>query len=259
MTSSGEERDVATDLQASVPSAAPDPPPVPGAAPVADVRWFPTVTVGGRRYQRCTVRTPWLRPGDDMGAFMAAALGPVLLPGDVALVSEKALVISAGLGVPVHQVRVRPLARWLAARVRPTNGSRGLSIPEKMEYVLRQGGVARILAAVAVAGLTRPFGVRGGFYLVAGRVARAMDGLRPPFEDLLLASLSPAVAGRMARRMAVQVGVPVAVVDMNDRGGSIRAVSHPVISRRRLRRALADNPMGQRDTRTPIGVIRPVP
>lgn len=172
--------------------------------------------------------------------------------------SEKALVISAGLGVPVDRIAVSPLARWLAGRVRPTEGSKGLSIPEKMEYVLRESGRVRLLAAVAVAGLTRPLGLRGGFYLVAGRVARAMDGLRPPFEHLLLASLSPRVATAMALRLSARLGNPVAVIDMNDRGGSIRAVSHPVISKRRLRRALADNPLGQRDTRTPIGLIRPV-
>lgn len=193
-----------------------------------------------------------------MGAAMATALAPILQPGDVALVSEKALVISAGLGVPVDRIAVSPLARWLAGRVRPTEGSKGLSIPEKMEYVLRESGRVRLLAAVAVAGLTRPLGLRGGFYLVAGRVARAMDGLRPPFEHLLLASLSPRVAKAMALRLSARLGNPVAVIDMNDRGGSIRAVSHPVISKRRLRRALADNPLGQRDTRTPIGLIRPV-
>lgn len=251
--SSQSEPDMTQDTQAPPRGSA-----LPPASPSPGIRWFPPVTVRGRRYERATARTPWLQPGDDMGAAMATALAPILQPGDVALVSEKALVISAGLGVPVDRIAVSPLARWLAGRVRPTEGSKGLSIPEKMEYVLRESGRVRLLAAVAVAGLTRPLGLRGGFYLVAGRVARAMDGLRPPFEHLLLASLSPRVATAMALRLSARLGNPVAVIDMNDRGGSIRAVSHPVISKRRLRRALADNPLGQRDTRTPIGLIRPV-
>lgn len=84
-----------------------------------------------------------------------------------------------------------------------------------------------------------------------------MDGLRPPFEDLLLPSLTPRVARALVCDLAGAVGVPVAVVDMNDRGGSIRAVSPGGVPPRRLRRVLADNPLGQRDTRTPIGLVRP--
>jgi F420-0:gamma-glutamyl ligase len=221
-----------------------------------DVRWWPVVTVDGVCYQRATVRTPWIRPGDDLGAALADGLAPLLRNGDLAIVSEKVVVISAGLGVPVADVTVGPLARRLASWVRPTAGSRGLSIPEKMEYVVRQVGSVRMLIATALAGLTRPLGIHGVFYLVAGQKARAMDGMRPPFEDLLLPPLPPRQAHSIALQLARRLAAPVAIVDMNDRGGSIRAVSHPVISKRRLRRILADNPLGQRDTRTPIGLVR---
>ncbi|MGH3666486.1 MAG: hypothetical protein ACRDU8_10445 [Egibacteraceae bacterium] len=222
-----------------------------------DLRWQPSVDVDGIRYDRAVVRTEWILPGDDLGRVLCDHVGGQVRPGDLAIVSEKVAIISAGFGVPVAQVQVSPLAQRLAGWVRPTAGSRGLSIPEKMQYVLKEAGHARILVATAIAGLTRPLGIRGAFYLVAGRPARAMDGLRPPFEELLLPSLPPGVALRMARTLAAAVGTPVAIVDMNDRGGSIRAVSHPVIAKRRLRRVLADNPLGQRDTRTPIGLVRP--
>lgn len=209
--------------------------PSPGGEGGTDpaVRWFPTVTVDGVRYARATVRTPWIEPGDDLGALLADRLGPLARPGDIAIVSEKAVVIAAGLGVPVADVVVSPLARRLAGR-------------------------PRLLLASALAAVTRPLGIRGAFYLVAGREARSVDGLRPPFEHLLLPSLPPGDARRRAQEMASRLGGPVAVVDMNDRGGSVRAVSHPVISARRLRRVLAGNPLGQRDTRTPIGLVRPV-
>ncbi len=194
--------------------------PVRNSSTAADVRWHPAVAVDGVRYRRATVRTPWIRPGDDLAEFLVDGLAPLLRNGDVAIVSEKAVVIAAGLGVPVAEVTVGPLARRLAGWVRPTAGSRGLSIPEKMEYVIRQVGRVRVLTATVLAGLTRPLGFHGVFYLVAGQKARAMDGMRPPFEDLLLPPLAPRQSRRMAVDLAQRLGAPVAIVDMNDRGGS---------------------------------------
>jgi hypothetical protein len=80
--------------------------------------------------------------------------------------------------------------------------------------------------------------------------------MRPPFEHLLIPPLEPRVAQRIALRIERHLGWPVAIVDINDRGGSIRTLSRPVISHRKLRKVLADNPLGQRDERTPIGVVR---
>ncbi len=226
------------------------------AAAAPEVRWFPRVDVGGITYARAVVRTHWIQFGDDLGGVLIDKLKPILRHGDLAIVSEKAATIAEGLTVPASTVSASPLACALASLVRPTDGSRGLSIPEKMEYVLRDVGHARILLAAATAALTRPLGLRGGFYLVAGRVARAMDGMRPPFDDTLIPPLAPRAAHRIACALAERLGWPVAIVDINDRGGSIRTLSRPVIPPRRLRRVLADNPLGQRDERTPIGVVR---
>lgn len=222
------------------------------------VRWRGTVDVGGVRYVRAVVRTQWIEAGDDLGGILVRELGPLLDDGDLVIISEKAATIAEGLAVPACNVPAGSLATRLAGWVRPTESSRGLSIPEKMEYVLREAGRSRILFATATAALTRPLGVRGGFYMIAGRVARAMDGMRPPFEHVLIPPLTPRVASALARSLADRLGWPVAIVDMNDRGGSIRSISHRVMSARRLRRVLLDNPLGQRDERTPIGLVRRV-
>jgi hypothetical protein len=86
--------------------------------------------------------------------------------------------------------------------------------------------------AVLAAAVTRPLGIHGAFYVVAGRTARAIDGMRPPWEDLLLLQLHPPQGLEIARRPARRVGIPVAIVDMNDRASSVRAVSHHKVSRR---------------------------
>jgi hypothetical protein len=104
----------------------------------SSLQWMPDVHVDGACYQRAVAQTEWIRPGNDLGAVMVEHLGASLQPGDVVIVSEKAVIISNGRGVPVEQVKVGRLARWLAAAVRPTEGSRGLSIPEKMACVLQR-------------------------------------------------------------------------------------------------------------------------
>lgn len=215
-----------------------------------------TVTVGTERFERVIARTHWIEPGEDLGRVMRTSLGSHKRAGDWAIVSEKATVIAQGLALPAHDVRPGPFARWLAGRVRPTKGSRGLSIPEKMQLVVSEIGLARTVAAVAAAAVTRPFGVRGAFYVVAGDFARGVDGMRPPLEDLLLPPLDSARGKAIAQALERAVGMPVAIVDINDRGGSVRCVSGPEPSARLLMRILRDNPLGQRAQQTPMGLVR---
>lgn len=143
------------------------------ATPLAPGEVFKSnVTVDGERFERIIARTHWIEPGEDLGGVMRAALDTHRRAGDWAIVSEKATVIAHGLALPARDVKPGRLARWLAGRVRPTRGSRGLSIPEKMELVVSEIGLARTLAAVLASAVTRPLGVRGAFYVVAGDFAR---------------------------------------------------------------------------------------
>jgi hypothetical protein len=99
--------------------------------------------------------------------------------------------------------------------------------------------------------------MHGTFYRVAGSVARDIDGGRPPYESLLFPPLEPAVAHDISTDLERALGVGVGIVDLNDFGGSIRAVSPQSLPARTLAAVLADNPMGQRSTSTPMMVIRP--
>jgi hypothetical protein len=216
-----------------------------------------SVAVDGRRYQRATVQTPWLGSADDLVATMRAALDGVAQGGDTLLLTEKVAVLLTGRAVPAATVHPGRLARWLAGRVQPVGHSRGLSIPEKMQYVLDHAGRARIALAAASTALTRPFGLRGTFFRIAGSLARDLDGMRPPYLGLLLPPLPLAEARRLAEALADELGTGVAVVDINDRGGSVRAASHDALEAELLFAVLRDNPLGQAHTSTPIGLVRP--
>jgi F420-0:gamma-glutamyl ligase len=232
-------------------------PPLMLPAPLSPGQTFlAPISVRSQQFDRIVVCTPWLTPGADLAQFLRSTVSGWLAPGDLVAISEKAVVVATGRGVPAAEVRAGRLARLVARQVRPTGNSRGLSIPEKAQLVIDMVGRWRVLLAVAAGAITRPVGLHGAFYLVAGYIARSMDGMRPPYDDVLLPPLSPWTARATAEQLTTELGHPVAIVDINDRGGSVRAVPGSVMSKRLLAAVLADNPMGQRDQSTPVVVVR---
>jgi hypothetical protein len=175
---------------------------------------------------------------------------------DTVVVSEKVAILLTGRAIPVGSPG--RVARAMSRFVRPPAESYGLSVPEKMQFVVDSVGVWRVFAAAAVSAMTRPIGVRGVFYRVAGPLARDVDGALPPYEHLLFPPLPQADAAQLCAELQSALGVGVCIADLNDFGGRIRAASPlappiPVLSE-----VLADNPLGQRLTGTPFGVIRPL-
>lgn len=201
------------------------------------------------------VRTRWLDADDDLAEALAEHLPP-LRHDDTVVVSEKVVILLTGGAVPIEAIRVGQVTRLLARAVRPRKGSRGLSVPEKMQYVVNRTGWRRVLVAALCSAATRPFGRRGDFYRVAGPLARDIDGARPPYEHLLLPPLPASTAAQICDRLQARLGVGLAIVDVNDFGGSIRATSSRALPAERLLRVLADNPLGQRLQGTPFGIVR---
>lgn len=214
------------------------------------------VSVAGVEYLRLPLRTPWLNATDDLVLALKENL-KLARPGDTIGVSEKVVVLLTGRTVDVSTVQPRRLAQFLAAHVRPRTDSKGLSVPEKMEYVVRTVGLRRIIPAAIGCALTRPLGMRGTFYRLAGSVARDVDGGRPPYEDVIFPPLDAKVAQKICADLERALDIGVSIVDLNDFGGSIRAVSPRSLSQQTLAAVLSDNPMGQRLTSTPFVLVRP--
>lgn len=221
-----------------------------------DVRAWSRRRCAGRDYARAPLPTRWLRASDDLATVLSEH-ADLLRQGDTVAISEKVAVLLTGRAVSMSTVAPSRLARLLARLVRPREGSRGLSVPEKMEYVRGAVGSPRVVAAALASAVTRPLGVHGVFYRIAGDVARDLDGGRPPYEQLLLPPLPAVDAERLCAELEAGLGVGVAVVDLNDFGGSIRAASTRALPARVLFEVLADNPLRQRLTGTPFVIVRP--
>ena len=214
------------------------------------------VHAAGADYLRHAVHTRWLQEDDELILSLKENLREARL-GDTVAVSEKVVILLTGRVVDIGTVRPGWLALTLARHVRPRTDSCGLSVPEKMEYVVRSIGRTRAIAAALGCALTRPLGVRGAFYRLAGSIARDIDGGRPPYEKVLFPPLTPAVAQWICADLERALGIGVSIVDVNDYGGSIRATSPRSLPARTLAAVLRDNPMGQRLRSTPFVLVRP--
>ena len=218
-----------------------------------------TIDVSGTRWERLLIRTHVIQPGEDIVATVERYVRPYVQPGDWAFVGQKAVSIAQRRLVREQSVHPRPLAEWLSGHVKRTPFGRGLGRPATMEIALREAGVARILLACAVHLAGRPLGRSGDFYRIAGRKVASIDGVTewalPPFNRYIV--LHPRDADEVCRRIARRIGVPAAIVDLNDLGGEVLGAS-PGIDRRMLARVVADNPLGQGPFRTPLGLARAV-
>ena len=221
---------------------------------------FARSSVDGRDYARAPIRTRLFVGGDSLLDGLTDALRDVELePGDVVAVSEKAVAICQGRSYPVDEVRARPLARTLSRFVGRTASGIGLGIPATMELAIREAGEARILTATAAAAVTKPFGVKGVFYRVAGPAVRAIDGPTrgtiPPYDGH--AKLGP---GR-SRRRRPGGGAGAGCRRRRHRRQRHRRERPRRVERRRPRvveSLLRDNPLGQGAQQTPVALLRPV-
>jgi len=153
---------------------------------------------------------------------------------------------------------IRPgrLARFLVRYVTRPGYGIGLGTAETMQLAIGEVGAPRILLAAAVSAVTKPFGVHGLFYRIAGRQAAAIDGPTSytiaPYNQA--ATLGPKDPQRAARTISEGIGAPVAVIDANDAGCNVLGLSAG-LERRFVERLFADNPLGQAGEQTPICVV----
>ena len=109
-----------------------------------------------------------------------------------------------------------------------------------MQLAIDEAGAGRILLAAAAAAVTKPLGMRGVFYRVAGHGVNAIDGPSslnlPPYDTWATKSPDDAsgealrIAADLRRRTGRRVGV--AIIDANDMAAEVFAtVGH----RRRVR------------------------
>ena len=216
-------------------------------------------TVDGTVYARHPVRTHLVTDADDALDVVRRYATPIAPDTVLVAVSERMVAITEGRSYPMTSIRPGRLARFLVRFVTRPGYGIGLGTAETMQLAIGEVGAPRILLAAVVSGLTKPFGVHGIFYRIAGRQAAAIDGPTSytiaPYNQA--ATLGPKDPGRAAEEISEGIGFPVAVIDANDAGCNALGLSQS-LQRRFVERLFADNPLGQAGEQTPICVVRRV-
>ena len=219
------------------------------------------VVVDGRTFERVPIRTPILMPGDDIAGSIREHAGPSLRSGDTVVLSESAVAIMQGRARDWRTIHPSWFARTLSSRVLKTTYGTGLRSPYAMQYAIELSGLPRILLALPAHAIGRLLGKKGWFYLVAGLNARMMDaehtmGIAEFYEMCIPA---PADPPGTCRELKAATGYDIAICDINDIAPAWCVASTLPRDRvRLLERSFDDNPLGQSDEQTPIGLWREV-
>ncbi len=215
------------------------------------------IEVRGQRWARLPVRTHVITDTDDLDTVIKTYAAPMLRAGDLLFMSERMVAITQGRAYPIDSIKPSRLATFLVRFVTKTPAGIGLGSGWTMELAMREVGRARILLAAAVAALTKPFGIRGMFYRVAGRRAAAIDGpcdnTLPPFNRY--ATLGPSKPNEVARRLRDAFGHEIVIIDANDLGVEVLGRTSGA-SKDWARAVFRDNPLGQSSQQTPLCIVR---
>lgn len=219
------------------------------------------IEVDGKTCLRIPVKTPLVLPDSDYPSLYQQALqdGRIFLQkGDIVFAGEKAIAVAENRAWHKKDIRVTPLARFLVRFVTKTPRGVGISSPETFQLAINEARAFRIVLAALIGGFFKLIGIRGVFYLLAGKQVAMIDGAAdyviPPYNEYC--SLGPKDPDKSARRIAEKLGVPVAVVDANDYGVQVIGKSDSTINTKFIKKVLKDNPLGQTNEQTPLGIIR---
>jgi hypothetical protein len=200
------------------------------------------------------VRTPVVRPGDDLVELVSRSVRGIGRPGDVVAVSETAVAIAQNELLAAEHVRPSRLAFTIARRADPMAT---ISQPESIQLVIDRVGRWKVIYATLLQFAARLAGRRGAFYRVMGDAVAAFDGYTgtmPPYERAIV--FAPRDADGFAAAVTRATGVACVVVDANDLGRAKILGSSDGVRRESVEAALLDNPHGNSDEQTPIVVLK---
>jgi hypothetical protein len=227
-----------------VPLRRPEPP------TVADASW--------RQGDDCRVlpiRTHLLGVLDDPLAVLQHYASDLAQAGDVLTIGETPLAVMQGRYHHPETVEPSWLARQLCRVFHPTSS---LATACGLQSLIDIVGPARVLTAWILGTALKLLGSKGGFYRLAGEQARLIDditGTTPPYDQTIV--LGPEQPQAFCDRAAAQLGVAVAVVDVNDLGRVKLLAASRDCDQALLQRALRPNPAGNANERTPLVLVRP--
>lgn len=212
------------------------------------------------KYARLPIKTHIITSNDSIAEVVQKYALPHFKNGDILFISERVVAISQGRAFPIKDIKPSPLAKFLVRFVHKSPYGIGLGSPWTMELAIREAGVPRMLLAALASALTKPFGLRGVFYIVVGKNINAIDGpcdyTLPPFNEY--AKLAPAEPNKVAKKLKALTKHDVVIIDANDLGVVVLGKSNKEIPDAFCKNVFRDNPLGQSSEQTPLCIVRKI-
>lgn len=232
---------------------------------IGDVTYFDRGVIegeNGRRYQRFAIQTHFVKPHEDQAALLERYVRPLYQEGDMLSFGAKVMGMCVGSVKTRAQVKPGFWAKFLYRFASHNSTGIGMHEPYKLQMSIEKAGLPRILLATVLSALTKPFGVKGVFYKVAGHDIAGIDGFYPDSdfaEYHELAVDNPPQADKLCNELTEKTGIPVVVMDANDfhRNQLGKSKKSPLTDEE-LQEAMRDNPSGQGAELTPFILIRPL-
>jgi hypothetical protein len=209
--------------------------------------------------QKIPIKTHVVTYGDDIVEVVDRYSKPHRQERDVIIVSSKVVSICQGRTVSFDDIKVGFWANILWRFVtKPQYGIGAIGLPEKMQAAIDLVGLPRVLLAAVAAAVTRPFGIRGVFYRIAGHEVAEIDGSRIlTFEPLIrVVVYGPEKGDEVASVIRDATGCETAVIDAGDYGNVDVLGRSPGVDTDWVVENCRDNPLGQTLEQTPVGLMR---
>lgn len=215
----------------------------------------------GAKYERFTVKTHFVQINESYIDLVEKYIKEFQKPGDILAISEKIIALSQGRIIKKSDVKIGFWAKFLSKFVMKTKAGFSVGNVYKMQVAIMLAGLPRILFAAFCSAITKPFGVRGVFYKVAGHDINGLDGFYggafKEYEEIGI--LNPLKPNSIAQTVEDICKIGTAIVDANDLGCNILGKSLKLHYKEDLVfDALKDNPAGQSNQCTPFVIIRKV-
>ncbi len=215
------------------------------------------IHIGAERWLRLPVKTHLITSRDRLSDIVNRYVRPHLKTDDLVFISERVVAITQGRAYPIKDIRPSGWAKFFVRFVHKSPYGIGLGSPWTMELAIREVGLTRIFLAAVGAAFTKPFGIRGVFYRIAGPQAAAIDGpcdyTLAPYNEY--ATLGPSEPDRVAQELSRKLGAPVVIIDANDLGVSVLGKSKGLTAEF-AGAVFRDNPLGQSGEQTPMAIVR---
>jgi F420-0:gamma-glutamyl ligase len=215
--------------------------------------------VDGKKYARYPIKTHKITAEDEIVNTISKYVKSYINPGDTLCISERIIAIMQGRSYPIDNINPSKFAVLLSKYVTDHPGGIGLRSPWTMELAIREAGLLRIIFAAFVSVLTKPMGIKGLFYHVAGNGVNAIDGpcdyTLPPGNTH--AKLGPKNPERVAQELTNSLACKIAIIDANDYGVCVLGASNGV-KQETIVQIFKDNPLGQSNEQTPLALVRHV-